>query len=104
MAKEVILVDDLDGSRATETVVFSLDRRDYEIDLSTKNAEGFRKAFEKYTQVARPLEAQKVRGGRRLPKSYDIAALRSWAAASKVKLPRRGRIPNSVVARFLAQG
>ena len=104
MAKQVILVDDLDGSRANETIVFSVDRRDYEIDLSTKNAETFRKSFEKYTQVARPFDAQKARGGRRLPKSYDITALRRWAAASKIKVPRRGRIPKSVVERFLAQG
>jgi len=39
-----------------------------------------------------------------LPKSYDITALRRWAAASKIKVPRRGRIPKSVVERFLAQG
>ena len=34
----VMLTDDLDGSEATETVRFGLDGRDYEVDLSKKNA------------------------------------------------------------------
>ena len=34
----VMLTDDLDGSDATETVRFGLDGRDYEVDLSKKNA------------------------------------------------------------------
>jgi hypothetical protein len=35
---QVLLVDDLDGSEATETVAFGLDGASYEIDLSTGNA------------------------------------------------------------------
>ena len=34
----VTLVDDLDGGKAAETVVFGLDGASYEIDLSKKNA------------------------------------------------------------------
>jgi Lsr2 len=34
----VRFVDDLDGSKASGTVVFSSDGRAYEIDLSDKNA------------------------------------------------------------------
>ena len=41
----VILVDDLDGSDAVETVSFGLDGSQYEIDLSKKNAEVLRKAL-----------------------------------------------------------
>jgi nucleoid-associated protein Lsr2 len=35
---QVLLVDDLDGSEATETVTFGLDGVAYEIDLSSGNA------------------------------------------------------------------
>ena len=34
----VTLVDDIDGSHASETVFFSLDGRHYDIDLSAENA------------------------------------------------------------------
>jgi hypothetical protein len=40
---QVLLVDDLDGSEATETVAFGLDGTSYEIDLSTGNAGKLRK-------------------------------------------------------------
>ena len=42
---QVLLVDDLDGGEATETVAFSLDGNSYEIDLSSENASKLRKEF-----------------------------------------------------------
>ena len=42
---QVILVDDIDGGTAEETVSFSLDGVSYEIDLSTANAAKLRDAF-----------------------------------------------------------
>ncbi|NKY87760.1 histone-like nucleoid-structuring protein Lsr2 [Nocardia veterana] len=56
MAKKVILelIDDFDGkSKAEETVSFSLDGVEYEIDLSNKNARKLRSAFEQWTDPAR---------------------------------------------------
>src|SRR3712207_8300460 len=51
---QVILSDDLDENvAADETVSFSLDGTNYEIDLSEKNAEGLRNAFSRYVQAAR---------------------------------------------------
>ena len=44
---EIILVDDLDGSeihQGGETLRFTVDGADYEIDLSSANAEKFRSA------------------------------------------------------------
>lgn len=55
---QVILVDDLDGGQADETVAFSLDGTDYEIDLSNEHAQELRGAFDRYLQVAR--KAQRV--------------------------------------------
>ena len=41
---QIILEDDLEGGPAEETVQFGLDGRQYEIDLSTANAEKLREA------------------------------------------------------------
>ena len=38
----VHMKDDLDGSEAQQTIYFSLDNKDYVIDLNDKNAEAFR--------------------------------------------------------------
>lgn len=39
---QVVLTDDIDGSEASGTVTFSLDRVDYEIDLNDDNAQQLR--------------------------------------------------------------
>ena len=50
---QVLLVDDLDGSEATETVAFGLDGASYEIDLSSGNAGKLRKELAHYVEHAR---------------------------------------------------
>jgi hypothetical protein len=47
------LVDDLDGSEASQTLTFGLDGTMYEIDLSEKNAESFRQTFGVYAKAGR---------------------------------------------------
>lgn len=47
------LVDDLDGSPATQTVVFEIDRRRYTIDLDDDHAAALRELFAPYVAVAR---------------------------------------------------
>src|ERR1700749_2351134 len=54
---QVLLVDDLDGSEATETVAFGLDGASYEIDLSTGNAGKLRKELASYVEHARKASA-----------------------------------------------
>ena len=51
--EHVVLVDDLDGSEADETVRFALDGTSYEIDLSRTNATRFRDALTMYVGAAR---------------------------------------------------
>ena len=65
---QVLLVDDLDGGEASETVSFSLDGTTYEIDLSSDNAGKLRKDFQSYIDHAR-------KGGRR------------WSASSRQNWP-----------------
>jgi hypothetical protein len=54
MAKkaQVVLVDDLDGTPAEETVTLGLDGRHYEIDLSTANAKALRNELKDYVHSA----------------------------------------------------
>lgn len=47
---QVLLVDDLDGGEADETVTFALDGKTYEIDLTTSNADKLRGLLEPYTK------------------------------------------------------
>ena len=58
MAQKVSLIDDLDGSEADETVTYSLDGQEYEIDLSEENAAKFRETLEPYIDKSRPVERQ----------------------------------------------
>ena len=50
---QVVLIDDLDGSEAAETVHFSLDGTGYEIDLSRDNASRLRDVLTPYLGAAR---------------------------------------------------
>ena len=56
----IVLVDDLDGSDASQTVSFGLDGTSYEIDLNDKHAAALRDALSGYVGHAR-----KVTGGAR---------------------------------------
>ena len=50
---QVLLVDDIDGGKAVETVSFALDGVSYEIDLSAKNAAKLRDALSTWVGSAR---------------------------------------------------
>ncbi|CAO0837692.1 Lsr2 family protein OS=Streptomyces microflavus OX=1919 GN=G3I39_33275 PE=4 SV=1 [Streptomyces microflavus] len=50
---QVLLVDDLDGVEADETVTFALDGKTYEIDLTTANADKLRGLLQPYTKGGR---------------------------------------------------
>ena len=66
---QVLLVDDLDGGEADETVTFALDGKTYEIDLTTANADKLRGLLEPYVKGGR-------RTGGRAPAAVARAARR----------------------------
>lgn len=51
--ERVQLIDDLDGTPATETVRFGLDGRDYLVDLNTEHAQRLRNAVGPFAAFAR---------------------------------------------------
>jgi Lsr2 len=107
---QVLLVDDLDGGTANETVSFSLDGVAYEIDLSNKNAGKLRDTFSSYVGSARKAGrvAAKATAGRSRGGSSAAAdreqnqAIREWAKKKGFQVSDRGRIPAEVVEKYHA--
>jgi hypothetical protein len=102
---QVLLVDDLDGSEATETVIFGLDGASYEIDLSTGNANKLRKELEAYVEHARKASGASTARRRRTrtgPGRERSAQIRAWAKQRGYKVNERGRIPANIVAEYEA--
>jgi hypothetical protein len=108
MAQKIMLIDDLDGSEGAETIKYSVDGQDYEIDLSEKNAERFRSLLKEFIDasrtVARPTltnfapahpRRQSTGSGR-----DDIAQIRSWAEAQGMEVLARGRIKKEIVEAY----
>lgn len=98
------LIDDLDGSEATETIRFGLDGTDYDIDLGQKNAEELRAALSRFVGAGRRADGY-GRGGRARPAALvgtNTKAVRRWAAENGVEVNARGRIKDDVVRRYLA--
>ncbi|MDR1825036.1 MAG: Lsr2 family protein [Bifidobacteriaceae bacterium] len=90
---QVLLLDDLDGGKANETVKFSLDGTFYEIDLSTAHAGELRDALAAYVAAGRRLPGRGVKLVRRGPVNSDSAKIRAWAQATGREVSDRGRIP-----------
>jgi hypothetical protein len=99
---EVVLIDDIDGGKASETVTFALDGVTYEIDLSNKNASKLRDDFATWTGHARRSGAAKSARGRRgaAPKRSDLGAVREWARANGHDVSDRGRISADIQAAY----
>jgi Lsr2 len=101
---QVLLVDDLDGGEASETVSFSLDGTGYLIDLSSDNAGKLRKEFAQYIDHARRDGAGGRRRGRARtgPGRERSAEIRAWAKERGRKVSERGRIPATIIAEYEA--
>jgi Lsr2 len=108
---QVLLVDDLDGGEASETVSFALDGNNFEIDLSNKNANELRDAFAKYVGSARKASrsasassgrssARRSSGGSTAMDRDQAAAIRSWAKGKGLKVSDRGRIPATIIEQY----
>ena len=105
MAQKVqdVLVDDLNGSSADETVTFALDGVSYEIDLSTATAARMREALAPYVGHARKSARSARKPGRAgRGGTGKSAEVRAWARAQGIPVNERGRIPADLTARFEA--
>lgn len=98
----IILVDDLDGSDASETVTFGLDGATYEIDLNDKNAAALRDALAGYVGHARKVTTSKGRKTRATTSGPSARELRDWARSNGHQVSDRGRVPAEVREAFEA--
>ena len=100
----VVLIDDLDQAKADETISFSLDGRDYEIDLSKAHAGELRKMANRYITAARRARAAvRQRPGRRTQADRERARrIRAWAVENGLMTSERGRIPEHVTHEYEA--
>jgi hypothetical protein len=113
MARKVIttLVDDIDGQPIEEgkgeTVPFSLDGVNYEIDLSDENAAALRTALEEYTDKGRRVgRATGAKGAPRRSSSSsskeDLGAARTWLREHGHEVSERGRISAALLEEYRA--
>jgi hypothetical protein len=102
----IVLVDDLDGNDADETVSFALDGKDYEIDLNSANAQKLRDALAPYTAHARRAAGSRSGGGRgrraRSESGVPASEIREWARQNGWDVPERGRVSAEVREAYAA--
>jgi hypothetical protein len=110
-----VLVDDLDGSEAVETVRVGWNGEWRELDLSTRNLASLSRALDKYWEAARPSSSagRSKRQRRRSTTATrgktskrttrrDPKLIRAWATDNRISVPARGRIPSDVERRYNA--
>ena len=107
----VTMVDDIDGSAATETVSFALDGASYEIDLNDKNAKKLRDAVANFVAHGRRIDGgrrssgrtratRSSRAARTSPDREQTAAIREWARGQGYEVSDRGRLSAAIVQAF----
>jgi hypothetical protein len=97
----IVLVDDIDGTPAEETVSFALDGKEYEIDLSADNAKKLRDAIAPYLGHARRA-ASRRRGRGAGASGPSPADIRAWARDNGFDVPDRGRVSSEVREAYAA--
>jgi hypothetical protein len=106
----ITLVDDIDGTEATETVSFMLDGAEYIIDLSDEHAGDLREELRRYIEVARRTGGRATR--RRLTEvgtrvtaagfETESSRIREWAAGKGISVNAQGRIPQDIIDAYRA--
>ena len=114
----VVLVDDIDGNDATETVTFALDGVEYEIDLSEENANKLRESLSLYIGHGRRTGGRRRSGsgqggdqkasrprsssGNSSSDGPSASEIREWARANGHTVPDRGRVSAEVREAYAA--
>jgi len=99
---QVLLVDDIDGAAAAETVSFSLDGVSYEVDLTAAHAKKLRDEFASWVGHARRSGGRKSsrKAGSAGPRRGDLSEVREWARNNGHKVSDRGRVSAEVLAAY----
>ncbi len=82
---------------------FSLDGRDYEIDLCEKHSQKFDEVVKRFAERARKVSTKVGRTKRRTTAHRRRSAeIRAWAKRSGLEVSDRGRIPAQVITKYEA--
>jgi hypothetical protein len=121
MAKQttITVVDDMDGSEASRTIVFSLEDKAYEIDLSAEHDAQLREALEPFIAAARKLGGSARTRNINTARSFgrysttthrptlaekhtkdDTDKVREWARANGFQVADRGRLSVKVLTAY----
>lgn len=116
MRKEIVeYIDDLDGepidAGLAQTIRFTVDNVDYEIDLRPAHVEQLRRDMTRWIAAARPpcgdpdhrhgtAPAAETKRPVAARDRYQLAAVRSWAKSQGITVPARGRVPRQVLEQF----
>lgn len=109
---QVITYSDLSGKEGASAVTFGFSGSTYEIDLTGKEQDELAALLQPYVASGRRLtgrgavKSQAAAAGRRgkaaetRPNPRDV---RVWAAKKGIKVSDRGRVPASVMERYIAE-
>jgi hypothetical protein len=115
MARQIYtqLIDDLDDKEipdgSGESITFSVNGIDYEIDLNDKNAKEFHRKLDYYIGYSTKIGGRQGRktsaGGKSVttaPKrdATQTRAIREWAVGQGYEVSARGRIPAAIEEAF----
>ena len=111
VARKVVveLVDDIDGTvfgEDGESITFSVNGVDYEIDLKDKHASKFHKQIGFFIEHATRVGGRKRRSDRPVVADAPVRRrgngkeIRAWAAEQGYEISSRGRIPAEVEQAF----
>lgn len=93
---QIILEDDFDGGEADETVTFALDGAEYEIDLSTKNAQKLRDELAGWIGHARKTGGRRRSAAAKPTGTSSTSEIRAWALANGHEVSGRGRVSGEI--------
>ncbi|TYC96616.1 Lsr2 family protein [Arthrobacter echini] len=108
---QVELVDDLTGEVAQETVRFGVDGTEYEIDLTTENADKLRATLTGYADKGRKAAGRRGQGSKPPASSGSVSGrakreetqrIRQWALDNGHTTSSRGRVSQSIVDAYNA--
>lgn len=88
----VELIDDIDGSKAVDTINFSLQGVNYEIDLSEENVDKLHREFGLWIASARRVGGRARRSSGAPTTAKETAKIREWARENGYRVSDRGRI------------
>lgn len=83
-----------------ETVNFAIDGTQFEMDLTTEEAQTMRELFSEYSDRARRVGKTAASTGRKSASAEETKRIRAWAADNGIPVSPRGRISSEIKEKY----